>query len=128
MAGSILLAVQGGMTLLAALLCGFFAVVGSLMMWANPQPGDPPPLFMGLFYGLIALVALFMAVTQMAGAWSAYKASNYTLALVGSVVAILSGLMCCNVLGLGLGVGACVLVAASAAEFQDPTGDFYDEV
>ena len=122
------MAVQGGMTLLAALFCGFFAIVGSLMMWANPQAGDPPPLFMGLFYGLIALVGLVMAVIQLTGSWSAYKARNYTLALIGSIVAVLSGLMCCNVLGLGLGITACVMIAVSDNEFQDPTGDLYNEV
>ncbi len=127
-AGSILLSIQAGLTLLLGLICGFVAIVGSLMMWLNPQPGDPHPLFMGLFYGFIALIALFLAVIQASGAWAAHKSSSYTMAMVGSVAAILSGAMCCNMVGLGLGITACALLAAASAEFQDPTGDFYNEV
>ena len=122
LAASILLFVQGGMTLLVSLFLAFAAVVGPFVIIAEgPQPGDPPPIFMALFYGSVALVCLVLAFVQTLGGYSALKTRSWGLALAGGIASILSGMMCCNLVGLGLGIAATVLLVLPdvQAEFRE---------
>lgn len=123
---TVLMFVQAALNLFLTLFGCFGAVVTPFAAMEDP---DGPPMWFGpLAYGGLAILLAICTALNTMGAIGAMKGRNYNMAVAGAVAGIVSGMLCCNILGIALGVASLAMLLQSKEQFEAdgdrPLGQF----
>lgn len=66
-------------------------------------------VFAGLFYLAFGASLILPSLVQLLAAWRVWNGTGWTLAVLAGGMTLFTGLLCCNWMGVGCGIGALIL-------------------